>query len=91
MSTTTNEDSFSHILVVGATQVGKTTFLSSLCHGQNREYDHTVQAQKYVDVNRKLIFFDTSGIHELVLHQGGFNGLLPVFHSFSFVIEFGFA
>jgi hypothetical protein len=67
---TSDLDSYSHILVVGATKVGKTTLLSSLCHGQTDYYQHTVTMDKYIDVTRQLIFFDTAGIEDAILASG---------------------
>lgn len=64
-----DDDGFRHVLVVGASCVGKTTFLSYLEHGRDGEYVPTTEMTEYVDVKNKLIFIDTPGIKDEVLNM----------------------
>jgi len=60
---------FHHVLVVGAVKTGKTSLLSSLCHTQVSDYEPTVVATKFIDVQRKIIFIDTPGVKDVILCQ----------------------
>jgi hypothetical protein len=62
--------SFHTTLVVGAVKTGKTSLMASLSRAPvTTDYEGTVVATKYIDVQRKMVFIDTPGVKDIVLSQ----------------------